>query len=348
MFESLLRFLYFAPTFLVTLFMLRSKLLQCPPMEERKSQKIVETYKAVAAGIASVLAAVFTSKLGVAGTLIGTALTATMITLVSAVLKIQLMKASETVSGIPSAVQGRLSTLQIRIPGKPNAEPNPEPAARPKAAGGWLSGLRSRLRAIPARLRAVPGVFRELPSVQRRKMLLAGLLAGLVATVIGLSGVTGIELAGGNTLSCMVWTCPEDESDPAKSSGRSGLSIFGGRSATGTGADTQEKNGVPPGAPSSGDPFGEQPSASESDRRIPQQRQPAGQPAQPGADEEAPQQSDERPRVTEDPAQQPGDYNEPAPDEKDEAEPPPDDRQSPPQTGAVEDQQTGAKKEDRG
>ncbi len=173
--------------------------------------------------------------------------------------------------------------------------------------------------------------------------------------MIGLSGVTGIELAGGNTLSCMVWTCPEDETDPAKSSGRSGLSIFGGRSATGTSTDIQEKNGVPSGAPSSGDPssgdpFGEQPSASESGRQIPQQRQPAGQPAQPGTadEEEAPQQPEER-RVTEDPAQQPGDYNEPAPDEKDEAEqPPPDDRQSSPQRGAAEDQNTGAKKEDRG
>jgi hypothetical protein len=312
--------------------------------EEEKSQKIVETYKAVAAGIASVVAAVFTSKLGVAGTLIGTALTATIITLVAAVLKVHLMKATDTVSGIPSAVQGRLSTQQIRIPGKPNAEPNPEPAAQLEAEGGGKRSL-----GLLSRLRAVPGVFRELPSVQRRKMLLAGLLAGLVATVIGLSGVTGIELAGGNTLSCMVWTCPEDETDPAKSSSRSGLSIFGGRSATGTSTDIQEKNGVSPGAPSSGDPSGDQPSASENDWRIPQQRQSAGQPAQPGAaDEEAPQQSDERPRVTEDPAQQPGDYNEPAPDEKYEAEPPPDDRQSSPQRGAVEDQQTGAKKEDRG
>jgi hypothetical protein len=56
-------------------------------VEEEKSQKVVETYKAVAAGIASVLAAVFTSRLGVAGTLIGTAITAVLITLTSALLK---------------------------------------------------------------------------------------------------------------------------------------------------------------------------------------------------------------------------------------------------------------------
>ena len=325
-------------------------------MEEGKSQKIVETYKAVAAGIASVLAAVFTSKLGVAGTLIGTALTATLITLGSAVLKVQLIKASETVSGIPSAVQGRLSTQQIRIPGKPNAEPNPEPAAQLKEEGGGKRSrsLLSRLRAIPARLRALPGFFRELPSVQRRKVLVAGLLAGLVATVIGLSGVTGIELAGGNTLSCLVWTCPEDETDSAQSSGRSGLSIFGGRSATGAGTDVQEKDGVPPGTPSSQDPFEKQPVAPESDGQTPQQkRQPAGQPAQPGsADEsadgqEAPQQPGESPRATEEPVQQSGDYDQPTPDEKDEAAPP-EDRQSPAQRGEAKDQSKGTQKEDRG
>src|SRR5215217_7017180 len=67
--------------------------------EAEKSQKVVETYKAVAAGIASVVTAVFTSKLGVAGTLIGTALTAILITLLSAALKAQLEKASNTISG---------------------------------------------------------------------------------------------------------------------------------------------------------------------------------------------------------------------------------------------------------
>jgi len=195
--------------------------------EEQKSQKVVETYKAVAAGIASVVTAVFTSKLGVAGTLIGTALTATLITLISAALKVQLMKASDTISGLPSAVQGRASTQQLRIPGRPNPEPNPVLAAGPKAAGGRRSGLGSRLRALP-------GFLRELPAVQRRKMLLAGVLAGLVATVIGLSTVTGIELAGGNTLSCLVWTCAEDETASAKSSGHSGLSILGGRSLSST------------------------------------------------------------------------------------------------------------------
>ena len=234
-------------------------------VEEEKSQKVVESYKAVAAGIASVLAAVFTSSLGVAGTLIGTAVTAVLITLGSALFKVQLMKATHKVSGLPDTVRGRLSTQQIRIPGKPNAEPNPEPAAKPEAADNRSPGLLSRLRAMP-------GFLRDLPSNQRRKMIVAGLLAGLLATAIGLAGVTGIELAGGKSLSCMVWSsCSDDES--GGSSRGSGLSILGGYSGIGT-------------TPSV-DPSKEQPSAPGSDQQAPQG--PNGEPAQPGAGDTPPQ-----------------------------------------------------------
>jgi hypothetical protein len=228
-------------------------------VEEEKSQKVVETYKAIAAGIASVLAAVFTSRLGVAGTLIGTAMAAVLITLGSALFKVQLMKATNKISGLPDTVRGRLSTQQIRIPGRPNAEPNPEPAAQPEAADSRSPGPLSRLRAMP-------GFLRDLPSNQRRKMLVAGLLAGLLATAIGLAGVTGIELAGGRTLSCMVWSsCSDDDSGESSRRG-SGLSILGGYAGTGT---------TP-----SGDSPKEQPSAPGSDQQAPQE--PNGEPAQPG------------------------------------------------------------------
>src|SRR4028118_360423 len=234
-------------------------------LEEEKSQKVVESYKAVAAGIASVLAAVFTSRLGVAGTLIGTAVTAVLITLGSAIFKAQLMKASHRISGLPSTVRGRLSTQQVRIPGKPSAEPNPEPAAKPEAADKRFRGLLSRLRAMP-------GFLRDLPSNQRRKMLVAGLLAGLSATAIGLAGVTGIELAGGKTLSCMVWSSCWDDDESGGSSRRSGLSILGGYAGAGT---------TP-----SGDFPKEQPSAPGSDQQAPQG--PNGEPPPPGASGQAP------------------------------------------------------------
>jgi hypothetical protein len=260
-----------------------SKLIQSFVMEEEKSQKVVESYKAVAAGIASVLAAVFTSRLGVAGTLIGTAMAAVLITLVSAILKVQLMKASTKISGLPNTVRGRLSTQQIRIPGKTGAEPNPEPVAQPETANKRSPGLLSRLRAVPSFLR-------DLPSNQRRRMLVAGLLAGLVATAIGLAGVTGIELAGGKTLSCMVWSSCSDDNGSGGSSGRSGPSILGGYSGTGV-------------APSE-----EQPSAPVNGQQVPKQ-QPGGEPAQPDAGgtpaqpgDTPPQQSGEAPKGAE-PAQ---------------------------------------------
>ena len=254
--------------------------------EEGKSQTFVETHKAVAAGIASVLAAVFTSKLGVAGTLIGTAVTAVLITLGSAVFKAQLIKASHRISGLPDTVRGRLSTQQIRIPGKPSAEPNPEPAAKPEEeAAEKRPGLLSRLR-------AVPGFLKELPSAQRRRVLLAGLLAGLVATVIGLGTVTGIEFAGGKTLSCLVWSCPDD-TDSEESSSSSGLSIFGGRS--GSSPDTRNV------------PSGGQPVAPGNEQQVP--GQPNGQPVQPGGGAGQP---DGTPQDPAQPGAEPG-TEEPAP-----------------------------------
>src|SRR5829696_2678283 len=101
--------------------------------EEGKSQTYLETHKTVAAGIASVIEAIFTSRLGVPGTLIGTALAAVVITLGFAMFKAQLMQASHRPAGLPKTVRGRLSRQQIRILGKANAESNPEPATPDKA-----------------------------------------------------------------------------------------------------------------------------------------------------------------------------------------------------------------------
>ena len=54
--------------------------------EAEKQQKLVKLYTMIASGMAAMVAALFTSKLGVAGTLIGAALTAMTINLGSAVL----------------------------------------------------------------------------------------------------------------------------------------------------------------------------------------------------------------------------------------------------------------------
>ncbi len=142
------------------------------------------------------IAAVFTYRLGVAGTLIGIELTAVMITLSSIIFKAQLMKASHHLASLPKMVRGRppYSRFTPR-----QSERGTEPTAVHARQG---PGLLSHLRAMP-------GFLRELSSLQRPRVCLAGLLAGLVATVIGLGTVTGIELIGGKTLSSMIWSCPE-------------------------------------------------------------------------------------------------------------------------------------------
>jgi hypothetical protein len=143
-----------------------------------------------------VIAAGFTCRLGVAGTLIGMELTAMVITLSSAIFKAQLMKASHHLASLPKWYGAVLRTADSH---PRQSERGTEPRAVHARQG---PGLLSRLRAMP-------GFLRELPSLQRPKVRLAGLLAGLVATVIGLGNVTGIELIGGKTLSSMIWSCPE-------------------------------------------------------------------------------------------------------------------------------------------
>lgn len=60
--------------------------------EAERQQKLVKLYTMIVSGMAAMVVALFTSKLGVAGTLIGTALTAMTINLGSAVLSAQLAK----------------------------------------------------------------------------------------------------------------------------------------------------------------------------------------------------------------------------------------------------------------
>lgn len=266
--------------------------------QQQQSTKLVETNKAVAAGMAAVVAALFTSKLGVAGTLIGTALTAMTITLGAAILKAQIERTQSRLSGLPSTVRGRLSTQQVRVPGRQGTEPNPEPPPPPEPRGGRSASFLERLRSIPSFLRG-------LSPAARRRILLSGALAGIVATAIALSIITFTEAVAGKPISSFVGTQSEtaEETGPRTSVG----SLFGGSAPV---ADPQN-------APQ---------------QYVPQQDAPAGDdqfqrgnPApQPGAGGQYP----------EDPAQQPAD---PAPQDPVQEQP-----GGTPQDGAPPQQQPGA------
>jgi hypothetical protein len=133
---------------------------------------VVSASQVVAAGLASTAAAFFTSTFGVAGTLLGTALTAMIITGGSAILHSYL-------ENLP----GRVRTLGER---------------RPDLRENFIS-----------RMRMAIAWFSRLPPLRRRSILIKGLIAAVVAFLIGMGGVYGVEKAIGNSLSCGVWAkCP--------------------------------------------------------------------------------------------------------------------------------------------
>ena len=248
--------------------------------QQSKSAKLVETNKAIAAGIASVVAALFTSKLGVAGTLIGTALTAMTVTIGMAILQAQLEKAHSTLSGLPSTVRGRLSTQQVRVPGRPDAEPNPEPPPEPR--GERPAGLLERLRTIPTFLR-------ELSPSARRRVLLSGALAGVVATAIGLSIITFTETVAGEPLSSLVGPQRETTAAEGTSPRTSVGSLFGGSSSMQK--VPQQQGALQQNAPAGGGQYQQRPGVQ------PQQGNPA-QPAEPAPEDPAQQQQQQQPGGT--------------------------------------------------
>ena len=166
--------------------------------EEEKPKQLVQMSTVVASGITAIVAALFTSRLGVAGTLIGTALTPMLMTIGVAILNAQIEKATTKISDLPSTVRGRLSTQRVRVPGTPNPE---EPPEEPETS-------RRRDRRTPnifERLLSIPTFLKEMTPSTRRRTLLTGAAAGLIAAVIGLAGVTGIEAASGGSLSCTLY-----------------------------------------------------------------------------------------------------------------------------------------------
>ena len=207
--------------------------------EEEKPKQLVQMSTVIASGIAAIIAALFTSKLGVAGTLIGTALTPMLMTIGVAVLNAQIEKAAEKIPDLPSTVRGRLSTQRVRIPGTPIPGENPEepdPPVAPRRRDMRTPGVFERLLSIPSYLKGMS------PST-RRRALFTGALAGLVAAAIGLAGVTGIEAASGSTFSCTMWDrCPETTTTASgqetEQTSTSLSQVFGGSS----GAETE---GVP-------------------------------------------------------------------------------------------------------
>jgi hypothetical protein len=139
---------------------------------------IFDLPKVLAVGIASPAAAAITARFGVAGTLIGLALSAVFITAAVDFLKVYLARVPGAVTTIP---------------------------------GGFRK--RSPLRNIFERIRRPFSKFASLPRTRRRSVLIGSVAAAGISFVVGLIVVTGLELGVGKSLSCWVWEeCSTEES----------------------------------------------------------------------------------------------------------------------------------------
>jgi hypothetical protein len=189
-------------------------------VDKQQKQTILDLPKVIAVGISSPVAAVLTSRFGIAGTLIGLALSAVLLTALVDILKVYLARTPAAVARVPGTV--------AKMPG----------------------GLRTRLswHAIRGRLRTAFAKSSSLPATaaRRRSVLIGSVLAAGISFLVGLSIVTGLELGADNNLSCWVWKeCYTESSSNGEASSSSTLPsiLGGGQSAS---SNTPQVNPVGP------------------------------------------------------------------------------------------------------
>jgi hypothetical protein len=145
----------------------------------------------MSAGLAATGASFVTSRFGVAGTLLGAALTAMIITGGSAILRAYLESVAGRVRQMPTKLRARSGQQKAggyddTMPGRPDLKDN-----------------------FVGRMRAALDWFGHLPTMSRRSILMRGLLAAVLAFVICMGVVWGAEKLIGNSLSCGLWSeCP--------------------------------------------------------------------------------------------------------------------------------------------
>lgn len=220
--------------------------------------------KVTAIGVASPTAGFLTSGFGVAGTLVGMALTAVIVTTVADVLKVYLARAPSAVTRIPKSLRKHR----------------------------WRNALSKVWLAFKAlgRIRLAFSQFRSLPAARRRSILIGSAVTSVVAFLIGISIVTGVELSVGKSLSCWVWSeCPAEAStaDGGSASSTTTLSAFFGAQSQAPSTEQpppDAKQGLPPsqqGAfPGSEQPGPLQPSQEGSPAGVPEDQQDNQAPAQ--------------------------------------------------------------------
>ena len=190
-------------------------------MDEQKKQTIFDAPKVIAIGIASPAATLLTSRFGIAGTLLGLALSAMILTAVADFLKVYLARTSHAAHAA--------ATAATRVPGAlkaPRVFP-PSYLFRRKGRTGTKASYRG---------------FSSPPGGRwRRWSLLVGrsVVAAGISFLLGLGAVTALEHSAGKSLTCWVWAeCPAQSSDEeggGSSDQSTRPSIFGGGPSAGSG-----------------------------------------------------------------------------------------------------------------
>jgi hypothetical protein len=230
----------------------------------QQNQTIFDLPKVLAVGIASPAATVLTSRFGIAGTLLGLALSAVLITVAVDFLKVYLARVPEAVTTIPGGLKKK-----------------------------------SSLRRIFERMRLPFSKFGSLPRARRRSMLIGSVAAAGISFLVGLILITVLELGVGKSLSCWMWDeCSTASSaEDSSSAGASSTlpSILGGSQSAGsiTQEEASPSNQQPdysPGAPGapwqtppanpSAQPGQRQGPSGVPEKEDPQQSSPNGAPAE--------------------------------------------------------------------
>jgi hypothetical protein len=174
---------------------------------------VLDLPKVLAVGIVSPAAAALTSRFGVAGTLVGLAISSVLITAGVDLLKVYLARVPGAVTTIPGGLRKKSS----------------------------LGNVLERMKRPFSKLGS-------LPRPRRRSLLIGSLVAAGISCVVGLILITVLELGVGKSLSCWVWDecSTTEESSAANDSGRTAQastisSILGGvQSATSTTTPREE------------------------------------------------------------------------------------------------------------
>jgi len=179
-------------------------------VDKQENQHLLDLPRIIAVGIASPAGAALTSRFGVTGTLVGLALSAVIIAVVSDLLKVYLQR----LPGAVTIIAGRSRTREA----------------------GRRSASRSR------------SLFSKLASLtpaQRRSTLIRWVVGIGLAFIIGLGVVTTVEASVGKNLSCWLWhNCPTTSSSEGEASNTSTLPsiLSGGSSASTTASQASTSN----------------------------------------------------------------------------------------------------------